>query len=111
MLPAVEVGWRLGEAFRGRGYATEAGAAALDWGFVTLGLERIISIYEPANTASGKVMDRLGFGAGRQTTHPKQGFPLLVRTLASEQWRRHQEHDVHEQAGPLSAGGNGYGRD
>jgi len=88
VLPAVEVGWRLGGAFRGRGYATEAGAAALGWGFTTLGLERIISIYEPANTASGKVMDRLGFGAGRPTTHPKQGFPLLVRTLTIERWRQ-----------------------
>jgi RimJ/RimL family protein N-acetyltransferase len=105
VLPAVEVGWRLGEAFRGRGYATEAGAAALEWGFTTLGLERIISIYEPANTASGKVMDRLGFAAGRPTTHPKQRFPLLVRTLTIEQWRQR-----HADAGSATAGGNGRGR-
>ena len=33
ILPAVEVGWRLAGAWRGRGLATEAGAAAVDFGF------------------------------------------------------------------------------
>jgi RimJ/RimL family protein N-acetyltransferase len=39
VLPAIEIGWRLGSEFRGRGYATELGAAALEWGFSTLKLE------------------------------------------------------------------------
>lgn len=38
VMPAVEVGWRLGPAWRGRGYATEAGAAWVEWGFKSLGL-------------------------------------------------------------------------
>ena len=61
ILPAVEVGWRLSGPCRGRGLATEAGAAALEFGFTTGGLERIVSIYEPENVASGRVMERLGF--------------------------------------------------
>src|SRR5580704_4715702 len=59
LLPAIEVGWRLGSRYRGRGYATEAGAAALVWGFETLGLAKILSIFERENIASGKVMDHL----------------------------------------------------
>ncbi len=41
VLPAVEVGWRLAARARGRGYATEAGAAAIRWGFGSLGLTEI----------------------------------------------------------------------
>lgn len=78
ILPAVEVGWRLGERFRGRGYATEAGRAWVDYGFDTLALDRIVSIYEPGNVASRAVMDRLGFVVERDTIHPELGVPLRV---------------------------------
>ena len=47
ILPAVEVGWRLAGPWRGHGLATEAGAAALEFGFTVGGLDRIVSIYEP----------------------------------------------------------------
>ena len=53
ILPAVEVGWRLAGAWRGRGPATEAGAAAVELASPTGGLERIVSIFEPDNVASG----------------------------------------------------------
>ena len=87
VLPAVEVGWRLGSDFRGRGYATEAAAAALSWGFDALELEEIVSIHEPDNVPSGQVMDRLGFGPASATVDPKRGFPLLVRRLRADDWR------------------------
>ena len=87
VLPAIEIAWRLGSAFRGRGYATELGAAALEWGFCTLEFDEILSIFEPANVASGRVMDRLGFGIGRQTVDPVRGLSLLVRTLTADDWR------------------------
>ena len=87
VLPAVEVGWRFGPDHRGRGYATEAGTAALRWGFEDLGLDAVVSIFEPDNVASGRVMDRLGFDAGFATTHPARGLPLVVRTLTVADWR------------------------
>jgi RimJ/RimL family protein N-acetyltransferase len=87
VLPAVEVGWRLGTAWRGRGYATEAATASLHWGFDDLGLDSVVSIFEPENVASGRVMDRLGFDAGFETTHPARGVPLVVRTLTIADWR------------------------
>lgn len=58
--PAVEIGWRFDPAFWGRGYATEAARAALDFGFVTLGLDEIVAITVPANRRSRAVMERLG---------------------------------------------------
>ena len=87
LLPAVEVGWRLGSAYRGKGYAIEAAATALSWGFDTLGLEEIVSIHEPDNVPSGRVMDRLGFGPASATVDPVRDIPLLVRRLTADEWR------------------------
>lgn len=87
LLPAIEITWRLGSKYRGRGYATELGAAALQWGFSTLEFEEIIGIFEPENVASGKVMNHLGFGIGRQIMDPTRGLPLVVRTLSARDWR------------------------
>lgn len=86
ILPGVEVGWRLGERFRGRGIATEAGRAWVRHGFTELGLDRIVSIYEPDNVASGAVMRRLGFSLERETTHPVYGLPLHVLSLTRDDW-------------------------
>jgi len=86
VLPATEVGWRLGSRHWGRGYATEAATAALDWGFEELGLTTVLSIFEPDNAASGRVMDRLGFGPGVETVHPGRSLPILVRTLGAGEW-------------------------
>lgn len=87
ILPAVEVGWRLGEEHRGRGYASEAGAAWIDYGFSELALDKIVSIYEPQNTASGAVMKRLGFTLDRATIHPEQNVEVHVMSLTRAQWR------------------------
>ncbi|HVB92093.1 MAG TPA: GNAT family N-acetyltransferase [Acidimicrobiales bacterium] len=87
ILPAVEVGWRFSSAFRRRGLATEAGAAAVDWGFTNGGLGRIVSIYEPENVASGKVMERLGFTPFLTTTGALHGEEIVVTELKIENWR------------------------
>lgn len=86
ILPAVEVGWRLGSRWRGRGYATEAGAAWVEWGFESLGLGKIVSIFEPANLASGRVMNKLGFELDLTTTHPTRGIQVHVTALTRDRW-------------------------
>ncbi|HKU97583.1 MAG TPA: GNAT family N-acetyltransferase, partial [Vineibacter sp.] len=50
--PCVEIGWRLAAAYWGRGYATEAARAAVDFGFNKLGLDEIVSFTVPANLPS-----------------------------------------------------------
>jgi RimJ/RimL family protein N-acetyltransferase len=86
ILPAVEVGWRLNGSYRGRGLATEAGSAAVDWGFKEGGLERIVSIYEPENTPSGRVMNRLGFTYERTTSGTPGGESVRVMELTRPRW-------------------------
>ena len=58
--PAVEIGWRLGREAWGHGYATEAAAAALAWGFEVLGLDEILSWTTVDNVRSQRVMRRIG---------------------------------------------------
>jgi ribosomal-protein-alanine N-acetyltransferase len=79
------VGWRLAGPWRGRGLATEVGAAALEFGFTTGRLERIVSIYEPENVASGRVMEHLGFTYWRTTTGPR-GQEVVVTELTRQRW-------------------------
>jgi RimJ/RimL family protein N-acetyltransferase len=69
--PRVELGWTLARAHWGRGYATEAAFAVRDWARDELGLERLISIIHPDNTASQRVARRLGAEPGEaiETTH------------------------------------------
>jgi RimJ/RimL family protein N-acetyltransferase len=57
---ATEVLYLLDPAAHGRGYATEAARAALEFGFANLGLERIVAWAMAENTASTAVMERLG---------------------------------------------------
>jgi RimJ/RimL family protein N-acetyltransferase len=58
--PAVEIGWRLVRAAWGRGYATEAALAALEFGFEHLGLDEIVSFTTVENRASRRVMEKIG---------------------------------------------------
>jgi RimJ/RimL family protein N-acetyltransferase len=55
-----EIGWWLARDWWGRGLATEAARVALRDGFERVGLERILAIAQPANTASIGVMQKLG---------------------------------------------------
>jgi RimJ/RimL family protein N-acetyltransferase len=47
--PCVEVGWRLAPKYWGRGYATEAGRAALVFGFERVNLPEVVSFTVPEN--------------------------------------------------------------
>ena len=62
-----EVGWRLGRANWGRGFATEGALASVRYGFERLGLERIISITLPENAASRRVMEKCGLTVQGET--------------------------------------------
>jgi ribosomal-protein-alanine N-acetyltransferase len=83
--PAVEVGWRLAREHWGRGYATEAARAALDFGFGSAGLDEIVSFTVPANTRSRAVMERLGMthDPSDDFDHPQiaPGHPLRRHVL------------------------------
>jgi RimJ/RimL family protein N-acetyltransferase len=55
-----EIGYVLNPAYQGHGYAVEAAAPLLRLGFTEFGFHRIYARCDARNTASYKVMERLG---------------------------------------------------
>jgi RimJ/RimL family protein N-acetyltransferase len=55
-----EIGWVFSPAVAGRGYATEAAAAMLDWAFGEVGLRRVVARLDERNTTSARLCERLG---------------------------------------------------
>ena len=58
--PGFELGWVLGKAHWGKGYATEAAREAQRYAYEVLKRDRFISLIRHANTPSIKVAERLG---------------------------------------------------
>ncbi|MDV2079251.1 GNAT family N-acetyltransferase [Marinobacter xestospongiae] len=93
--PCVEIGWRLAREAWGRGYATEAASAALDFAFDQLGLAEVVSFTTLENRRSRAVMERLGMrsAADENFEHPAVavGNPLrphCLYRLGRDDWRR-----------------------
>jgi RimJ/RimL family protein N-acetyltransferase len=55
-----ELGYWIGVPYWGQGFATEAAAELVRYGFEELGLERINAHHFPENPASGRVLTKLG---------------------------------------------------
>jgi len=93
-----ELGYWIARAAWGEGYATEAAAALLEYGFEKLGLERIHAAYFPRNPASGRVLEKLGMRhEGTLRSHlVKWGVPedLSIHGIMREEftpWRARSE--------------------
>lgn len=72
----LEIGWILAREAWGRGYATEAGAAAMRYVLETLGRSRVVAIIDVENEPSKRVAARLGMQwegryTGEQLGHRK----------------------------------------
>jgi len=102
------IGWALGADFRRRGYAAEAAAALLDYGFASLCLGRIEAETSVHNEPSWRLMERLGMrreGRLREAT-VADGQPLdsYLYTILPEEWRAarlpHAGPAIQSEAGP-----------
>lgn len=88
-----DLGYWLGRAHWGQGFATEALRTLADHAFTDLGAERLTAKVAPENTASARVLEKLGFtGTGavpcltpaRDTaTRPAEGFAVDAETFAT----------------------------
>ncbi|MGY3265049.1 GNAT family N-acetyltransferase [Lysobacter sp. HA35] len=87
--PGTEVGYALHPEAWGKGYATEACAAAMDWAFDTLGWTDIIHSIDVANTASQNVAKRLGAkNRGRGVFRPPHDkFRIDLWGQTRDEWR------------------------
>jgi RimJ/RimL family protein N-acetyltransferase len=89
---AVQVGWTLRADCWGKGYAREAGAAALAIAFERLRLPQVYSQTSERNVPSWRVMERLGMMRRADLDYPDAHYPpednpTMVYWLPREQWR------------------------
>jgi len=82
-----ELGYILNPAYQRQGYAAEAAAAVVAHAFAVRGMHRVYAHCNPENTASWKLLDRIGFrreGLLRQNVFFRRdaaGAPLWVDTF------------------------------
>ena len=81
ILPAVELGWRIGRTHWGRGHAPEAAREAIRFAFDERGMDRLVSCVHLDNTASARVAEKLGMTADRETVVPGLEVPCRVYEL------------------------------
>ncbi|WP_436771701.1 GNAT family N-acetyltransferase [Yinghuangia sp. YIM S09857] len=82
VMPSVEIGWRLGRPFWGRGIATEAAREVLRFAFSYARLPRVVSVCHVDNAPSLRVMRRLGMAEDRETVVPSRGTRVKVYALS-----------------------------
>ena len=92
-----EFGWYLRSDAWGRGYATDATALLLTFGFHELGLVRLFATADPENTASIRVLTKSGL-KNEGLTDPVETWrgmrPRLLFTIDSMSWRSEQQDAV-----------------
>jgi RimJ/RimL family protein N-acetyltransferase len=82
--PGAEVGYLLGRAWWGHGYATEAATAAMGWGFEEIGFDDLLSLIDPDNRPSIAVATRLGESPRADTD--LWGHRVLVYGISRDDW-------------------------
>jgi [ribosomal protein S5]-alanine N-acetyltransferase len=92
-----ELGYVFNRQYQGKGYASEASAAMVSHAFMALGALRVVAMCDPLNTASWRLMERLGM---RREAHKlknvffwrdAQGNPIWKDTyeyaVLAEEWK------------------------
>lgn len=82
-----EAGWVLVPAFHGRGYASEAIQAALDWADRVLGASRTVALIASENAASLRLGKRFGYHVDRTIDFSSTPTAVLYRGNASRETR------------------------
>ena len=73
-----EVGYTIAPEYWGRGLATEAGEASIEYARGSLGLKKIVGLVHPENEASANVLTKLGFRANGSARLRELGDQELV---------------------------------
>ena len=87
-----ELGWALRKDAWGRGYATEAARACLDWAFASLPAPYLTAMIQPDNKPSIRVACRLGMSPLRADV--LLDSPVVVYSLHRDAWSTTDEADA-----------------
>lgn len=88
--PGLEVGWTLGRPYWGKGYATESAQAAMNYGFLTQGVDKLLSLINVDNRNSQRVAERLGETRGPEHDLVVAGkvHKIHIWSITREEWRK-----------------------
>ena len=86
--PGFELGWTLAREAQGKGYATEAARRALEYAFIDLNRDHVISLINPENHPSIRVAERIGETVEGRTE--LLGTEVLVYGIDRDTWRSQQ---------------------
>lgn len=86
--PGTEIGWGIARSAWGKGYATEAAEAAMDWAVDELGWSDLVHFIDPGHEASKGVAARLGasFREHGKLPPPFDQIQVEVWGQSREQW-------------------------
>ncbi|PCH75255.1 MAG: GNAT family N-acetyltransferase [Rhodobacteraceae bacterium] len=82
--PEPEIGWDLMNGHEGKGFATEAAKAALEYVYEVLGWTTAISLVSPPNDGSRKVAQRMGATKDGMFAHERHGTLEIWRHLSPD---------------------------
>jgi len=79
-----ELGFHLLPAYWGKGLAVEAGRGVIAYAFESLGVKALFAGHHPANAASRRVLEKLGFTFTHEELYPPTGLlhPSYLLTRA-----------------------------
>ena len=88
-----EIGWLVREDRWRRGYAEEAVRAVIDWAFGRVGAPHVVALTSRVNTASWKLMEKLGMVRREDLDFDDPDYPPEDRTtilysLDREEWEK-----------------------
>lgn len=87
-----ELGWVLHKDYQGKGYATEAARAVMEYAMKELGFSHLIALCDKRNAASYHVMERLGFFLtqenGVRYNRSEDGVPAVELTYTFKRPKR-----------------------
>lgn len=86
-----EIGYVFNRRYQGQGYATEAAKAVIAYGFNTRGARRIVAMCNPLNTASWRLLERLGM---RREGHLKQNIYFKKDEKGNPIWSDTYEYAI-----------------
>lgn len=89
----VEIGWWIQPSYWRKRLASEGAVAVRDEAFQRLGLDRIIGRYQPANLASGRIMESLGMTFERDAVG-RHGDVVRIFSLRRHDWMKIRRSDI-----------------
>lgn len=87
-----EIGWVFNPNYQNKGYASEAARAILKFGFEEMKLHRIIATCQPENTASYRVMEKIGMRREgyfkKCIPHDNEWWDEYYYAILQEEWNK-----------------------